>query len=108
MRAGKYRHPIVIQSRVKGLDSHNGTTYTWPDFATPRAKIRPLRGRGLVAAQAAQNEATVIFYIRYLPGVDPSMRIRHDGKSYDIVSIVNVDEKSRELEISTKTGLSEG
>lgn len=108
INAGKYRHSIVIQEPTKSTDAWGGEINTWSNFATVRAKKRPLRGRELIAAQAEQSETEVMFYIRYLSGVDRSMRIVHDSKYYDITSVVNVDERNRELEISTKTGMSEG
>ena len=108
MQAGQLRNQITIQSKTETTDSYGGTVSAWSDFATVMAKIRPLRGRELVAAQAVQSEAEVMFYLRYLSGVESSMRIAHESTYYDIVSIVDVDFRHKELEISTKTGLSEG
>ena len=108
MSAGKYKQVVTLQNKTESTDSYGGTVYTWSDFATVRAKVRPLRGREMVAAQAAQSETTVMFYIRYIPGADSSMRIVYAGKNYDITGTVDIDERHREIEISTKTGLSEG
>lgn len=108
MRAGKLRHRIIIQQKAPALDEYGGTVYEWSDYATVWAKKRPLRGRELMAAQAAQSETTVMFYTRYLSGINSTMRIVHDGEYYDIASVIDVDERHRELEISAKTGMSEG
>ena len=106
--AGKYRHSIALQQPSKGTDPYGGEYDTWSDFATVRAKKRPLRGRELIAAHAAQSETEVMFYIRFLSGVNSSMRIVHGGEYYNITSVVDVDGRGRELEISAKTGVSEG
>ena len=106
--AGKLREQIVFQTRGESTDEWGGTIPSWTTFATVRAKARPIRGREMVAAQAAQNETEVVFYIRHLAGLNTSMRVVHNSKNYDILSIINIDERNREMEISTKTGLSEG
>lgn len=110
MSAGKYRQVITFQ-HITGTadDGYGGSVKVWGDFAANvRAKKRPLRGRELVAAQAVQSETEVMFYTRYFPGVNTSMRIVCNGIYYDITAVVDVDERHRELEISAKTGLSEG
>lgn len=108
MYAGKLDKRITFQSKAESLDSWGGTIWTWSNVATVWAKKRPLRGRELIAAQAAQSESTDMFYARYMSGLDTSMRIVFGGKYYDIISIVNVNEENVELEITTKTGVSEG
>ena len=107
--AGKYRHIIDIQSKVAALDEWGGDTFEWVDVAADvRARKWPIKGRELIAAQAAQSETTDRFYIRYRDGLDSSMRIVYKSKYYDITSIIDIEERQRELEISTKTGMSEG
>lgn len=108
MKTGGLNKIIAIQQRTEATDSDGGTYFTWSAFATVWAKKRPLRGRELVAAHAAQSLTEVMFYIRYLSGMTSSMRIVHGGEYYDITAIVNIDEGNRELEISTKTGMSTG
>lgn len=108
MFAGKLNKRITFQQKSATTDAYGGTIYTWADIATVWAKKRPLRGRELIAAQAAQSEATDMFYCRYRSDIDTADRISYNGKYYNITSIANVDENDVELEITTKTGLSEG
>lgn len=108
IQAGKYRQVVTIQSRTETQDVHGGTVYAWTYVATVRAKIRPLRGRELISAQAEQSEASVMFYMRHRADIDTSSRLVCDGKYYDITAVVDVDYRHRELEISAKTGTSEG
>jgi SPP1 family predicted phage head-tail adaptor len=107
MRPGKLRHLITIQSRTETLDAYGGTVHVWANFATAWAKILPLSGRDLIAAQAAMNETTTRFFIRYLDWINASMRIVSGGKCYDITAIIDTDEKHEELQIMTKTGLTD-
>ena len=105
---GKRNKVVVIQNKTGTIDDYGGTVYTWTTFATVWAFVRPLRGRDLVAAQAAQNVTEVVFNIRYVAGLLSSMRIVYDGKNYDITALINIEEANREIDIMVKTGLSEG
>ncbi len=105
---GKRNRVIVIQTSTESTDSYGGTVHTWSTFATVWALARPLRGRDLVAAQAAQNLTELVFNIRYLAAVLPVMRIVYGGKNYDITAVINIEEANREIDIMAKTGLSEG
>ena len=109
MKAGKLDKRITFQKKTKTLDEWGGDIFTWSDIGLPVwARKRPLRGRELVAAQAAQSEATDMYYCRYKSDLTSADRISFNGKYYDIQSIIDIDEKNVELEITTKTGLSEG
>ena len=39
------------------------------------------------------------FTIRYIAGIKGNMRILYNQEAYDIESIINVDERNKELEI---------
>ena len=109
MRAGKLRHRITIQRRTQTPDGFGGPVDTWTDFAVSvPASVETLSGRELVAAQAQHAEATVQFGMRYLAGVDTTMRIVYAGLNHDIVSVIDVGERRRELQVLTKRGLCEG
>ena len=82
--------------------------FTWSDFAKAWARIRMLRGRDFIAANAAQSEMVGVFNIAYRSGVTQDMRISYGGKYYDITAVVDVNEQRRELDIMVRTGASEG
>ncbi|RRW54814.1 head-tail adaptor protein [Pseudomonas fulva] len=86
MRAGDLRHPIVIEHRAAARDPVTGEfgEPTWQPFARTRAAITPLSSKDLIAAKAAQSEATARFVIRYRPGVLSTMRILCRGEVYSI------------------------
>lgn len=87
MQAGKLRHRIDIEEFVAVRDEETGE-FGEPDWL-PRwercpARVEPLSARDLVAAKAAQSEATGRMVIRYRPGVLPTMRIIYRGEVYSI------------------------
>jgi SPP1 family predicted phage head-tail adaptor len=106
--AGLLNKIITIQSKTQTTDEYGGPVTTWATYKQVWAAIWPLRGRELIAAQAAQSETAVRFRIRYLAGLTSAMRISCDGKIYDITGIVDFEEKHVEMDIMTKTGVSEG
>lgn len=86
MKAGDLRHPIEIQHKVSVRDPGSGEFGEpfWQPFANTWAAVEPLSARDLIAAQAAQSEATARVVIRYRSGVLPMMRIVHRGELYSI------------------------
>lgn len=105
---GKRNRIITIQTSTEAVDSYGGPVKTWTDFAQVWAFVRPLRGRDLVAAQAAQNLTEGVFNIRYIAGLTAAMRIVYAGKNYDVTALIDIEDAHREIDIMFKTGLSEG
>lgn len=108
MQAGKLRHTITIQSRTQTVDGFGGQVNAWTDYRDAKAAVETLSGRELVAAQAAHAESSVRFKTRFFDGLVTTMRIVYSGKYHDIISIVDPEERHRELIIITKQGMSEG
>ncbi len=86
MRAGRLRHRITIQE--PGLVQDPGSGEMLPGWQTVwdkvPAEVTALSARDLIAAQAAQSEASGRMVIRYRAGVLPTMRILHRGDVYEI------------------------
>lgn len=87
MQAGKLRHRIDIEEMTTIRDPATGE-YGEPQWVArwPKcpARVEPLSARDLVAAQAAQSEATARMVIRYRAGVLPTMRIVYRNEVYSI------------------------
>lgn len=86
MLAGKLRHRVDFQTLGEVQDPGSGEMV--PGWSTVWSKVpaavTPLSARDLIAAQAAQSEASARVVIRYRAGVLPTMRIIHRGEVYDI------------------------
>lgn len=99
MRAGRLRHKIIIEYQVSGYDEYNSPITTWEKFAEVWAAVEPLRGQEYFAAQQAQAETEYRVITRYVSGIDTNMRIAYNDKYLEIESIIDREEKHRELEI---------
>lgn len=100
MRAGLLRKRITIQNTTATRDSYGAENITWEDFAVNRpAQVTPLSGREFFDAQQTQSGIEVRFNIRYIKGIKPKMRVLYNGEGYDIQSVINLEERNREIQI---------
>ena len=72
---------------------------TWSTYATVQASIEPISGREYFAAQSTQADVTHRIRIRYFSGIVPKMRVSYNSRIFDILSVINVGERNRELQL---------
>lgn len=112
MQAGKLRHRIDFQTLNQMQNPVTGEMV--PGWSTVWAKVpaavTPLSVRDLIAAQAAQSEATARIVIRYRLGVLPTMRIIYRGEVYDIKgpALPDPDSGLEYLTIMVAKGVNDG
>jgi len=98
MGAGRYRHPVEIQHKSWVQDPLTGEMREdWTTYARVWAAVEDLSGREFWAAQQVQSEVTTRVRFRYLPGVEPSMRVLHAGRQREIGAGRERDGTRREL-----------
>jgi SPP1 family predicted phage head-tail adaptor len=90
MRAGRLRHRIDFQRPSFAQDPVTGEMIkTWVEvWVKVPASVEPLSAREFIAAAATHNEVTARIGIRKRAGVDPTMRIIHRGKIYNIEGVL--------------------
>lgn len=112
IQAGKLRHRIEIQHKVtpRNPETLEYGEPAWELFAKVWAEVTPLSARDLLAAQAAQSEATARMVIRYRPGVLPTMRIAYRGEVYSIEGrpLEDADSGLEYLTILVSRGVKDG
>lgn len=103
MRAGPLRQRITIEQRTLGASSETGEPLrVWTTFTTAWASVSPMSAKELFFAEAVTPEATHLITMRYQAGVTSAMRVKHRGRYLNIVSIRNIDERRREIELLCK------
>ena len=102
MRAGMLRHKVVIQQNIPTRDSYGAEVEVWTDYAVVWASIEPARGREFWESQQVNAEVTGKIRIRYLAGVTPMMRVKHGSRIFEIISVINPEERNRELQLMVK------
>ena len=108
MRGSLLRKRITLQRRSTAEDGLRQQLLTWSDVATVFAQVEQLSGRELMTANAEYAENTARITIRFRTDVVEKMRIWYGAVVYDITSVSDIDGTRRELQISCKTGLSDG
>ena len=93
-----YRYKIDFLKRVDGYDDYGEPIDDWQPFKTGIwASKEPLLGNEYFNALTTNTKVEVKFNMRYVEGITNEMRIRHDGKVYEILSAINVKGLNREL-----------
>lgn len=90
---------ITIQELKLSINENGFEIEELIDYKRVWAGVSNLHGREYFDAAAIQMENTVKFTIRYLPGIDTSMRIVFQDKNYNITSIDNIKYGNRFMEI---------
>ena len=61
--------------------------------------VVPMSGREYEESQKIRAETTYKISTRYFPGITADMRILHDGREFEIISILDLDGRREELQI---------
>jgi SPP1 family predicted phage head-tail adaptor len=105
VKIGKLRHWITIEQVVETQDFDGSVIETWSTFAAVQASIEPISGREYFAAQSTQADVTHRISLRYLEGVIPKMRVKYGLRIFDILSVINVNERNRELQLMCRESI---
>lgn len=98
MRSGKLNRKISIQQPVSAAkDAYGAEVVTWSTLANVWASRQQLSGREYFAAQQELSNIGIKFRIRYRDDVEPKMRVVSDSLTYDIESVIDADDREREL-----------
>lgn len=92
--AGDFRHRITLTASVASQDSAGELILTYSGYAIKWASVRPMQGSELINAQQISAVVTHKVRIRYNDTVKPLDRITFGTRTFDIVSILNYQEKN--------------
>lgn len=108
MRAGRLRHSVTIENYSESRDAYGEPDKSWATYATTWAAIEPLRGDELMVAQQRDPAIKVRIVCRYVAGVTAAMRVKFGSRYFAIKSVMNRDERDRELELECEEGRQDG
>jgi len=99
---GKLNKRISMQQATNVADGMGGQTQSWADTPQVWAAIWPVSGREQVKNMATQGTISHQIRIRYRSGITPAWRVRFGTRYFNIVSIVNPEEKNEFLDLICK------
>ena len=98
MQAGKLDQRVTLERRQGGTDSWGQPLPDdWTALCTVWAAVEPLVGREYMAAAAMQSDVSTRVRMRYRPGVTAGDRLSHEGRIYNIESVIDFRSAKREL-----------
>ena len=106
--AHRLRHRVTIEQLATTRDELGGVVESWATVTIVPAEVWPLSGREFVAAQATQAGVTTRITIRYQAGIEPAMRVTHDGAIYNIRAVLPDPTLRRHLTLMCETGVNNG
>jgi SPP1 family predicted phage head-tail adaptor len=102
MNAGTLDRRITIRRAVMIANGFNEPVATWIDLATVWAGRRDASASESYRAQEVGAQISLRFTIRWstqVAGVDPSDRVRFEGREYDITAVRDVGRRQwREID----------
>lgn len=104
MRAGSRRRFITIEKPLDVKQANASVKTTWTVFKQLWASIETLKSFERTAVAATWPTADCKIGMRYIDGVENTMRIVYGDKIYSIFGIDNVDMRNRELFLTCQTG----
>jgi len=93
--AGDLRHRLAIQSYSEARDAVGGITKTWTTAITVWGSVRPMSGNELAIAKQIDERVTHKIVIRHYSSLDTTYRITHDSRTFNIVNILNLQERDK-------------
>lgn len=94
MRAGLLRHYVRIERMTVARDEYGGEVRTWAPVSHVYAEIKPTRAREFVDGGATEQHITHTITLRHCPGLLPTDRIVHDGRTFSFQPPINPSERN--------------
>ncbi len=93
VRSGDLRHRVVIERATETADKLGDMVPTWAPIATRWAAVWPLNGKELFDAQKVNSNVKHRVTMRDGAGATTSDRFIHNGRTLNIVSVINPEER---------------
>lgn len=103
IRAGKLRHPIVIETATESQDEIGGITKSWATHAERMAGFETLSGREYFEGGGRKSEATARFWLRDdLDDVTTKMRVSYDSRAFNIEAVIPPEKPGGYLQLMVR------
>lgn len=111
--SGARRYRVTVQRRSRTSDGAGGSTGPWTNLRTVWAEIRPLSGNQRLQAEQLQSTVKHRAYMRFIASDDNAEmpfcfagdRLLYKGIAYNILAVIDVEERRRWLELDLESGV---
>lgn len=94
IKAGELRERVTVQSAIQTTNSLGESIPTWSTFATVWASVEGVTARELLLAGQQQTEISHRVRLRFLTGLNQQMRLAWRGRTLEIISILEHENRS--------------
>jgi SPP1 family predicted phage head-tail adaptor len=94
MDAGTLRERVTVQQATENRNRLGETLLEWSAFAEVWANVQGVTARELLSAGQQQVEISHRVRMRYLSGLTSKMRLSWRGRTLEIISILEHDNRS--------------
>jgi SPP1 family predicted phage head-tail adaptor len=102
MNPGRLRNKIDIEIQSTS-NEYGSQSETWTVFLSQVcASIDPISGKEYFSSNAVNPEVTHKVRMRYSAGINPKMRVKFGARYFYIESVINFEERNRELLLMCK------
>ena len=108
IRAGTLRHQIIIKKKQESLNEYNEPIKTRVPYLTTRAKVKPIKGTETYINHEIHSDLTHLITLRYHEGITPLQRVIYGDRVLEILSVIDVDERHRAIQILAKEDADDG
>ena len=102
---GRMRHRVTIQSPTATTDTGGGKSVAWGTLKEVFADIQPANTSYGTKHEQETETVTHKVVIRHRADIGTNYRIKFGSRIFNIVGILNPDERSKFLEISCTEGI---
>lgn len=102
---GKLRQRLILQGRVESVDAGGGVALSWSDIAEVWAEVTPQAGVEAVQAMHLGGSMRSRVRLRYRPDVNSERRFLFKGRTLNIRSVRDIEERGRWLECICEAGV---
>lgn len=100
--ASDLRHRIEIYPKTRVPDGGGGYTETYGPASPPiklPAMVKPMSARERWASGQTSSLERVLIVIRYLAGLNQSMRVAYGSRVFEITALIDVEERHEWIEM---------
>ena len=94
IQAGKLRERVTVQQATENRNRLGESISTWSTFSEVWASVQGVSAREFLLAGQQQVEISHRVKMRYLTGLTPQMRLSWRGRTLEIISILEHENRS--------------
>lgn len=94
---GALRYRLLLEEPLRTPDGGGGVSISWSPAATVWGAVHAKTGIEKLSAGRNSSKISHEITIRYRDGVLPSMRFRQDGRVFEILAVLTLDQEKRWL-----------